>query len=124
MARILVIDDDLDMRMVLDEALSMVGHEVVIAANGEEGIKSYKALAADLVITDLFMPKKEGLETIRELKQRFPGAVIIAMSGDSLANSLLAVAKKMGAVRILRKPFHADELLDVVAEVLGEHRTA
>jgi DNA-binding NarL/FixJ family response regulator len=74
---------------------------------------------ADLVITDLYMPNQEGLETIREFRTRFPEVAIIAMSGKDAAVTMLSIAQKLGAVRVLQKPFLSDELIAAVAKALG-----
>ena len=124
MARILIIDDEADMRAVLEQTLSVAGHEIVLAANGQEGIDQYRATPVDVVVTDLFMPRKEGIETIREMRRHFPETPIIAMSGDAIADSLLSVAKRLGAARILKKPFQTEELLALVTELLCAGRPA
>ena len=118
-ARILVIDDDLEMRTTLEQTLKSAGYEVVLAANGEQGLRQYRAQQADLVITDLFMPEQEGLETIIELRRDFPEVAILAVSGKPTAQALLSVAKRLGAVEAIEKPFEPHELLTVVEEVLG-----
>src|SRR4051794_5160474 len=100
MARILVIDDDVDVRAVLEEALKLAGHEVDLAADGEEGLKRYLSAPADLVITDLFMPNQEGVETIIKLRRSFPEIPVIAISGNPLASTMLAVARKLGAITV------------------------
>ena len=119
MARILVIDDDPDIRAFLEEILKPAGHEVILAADGREGMERYRTSPADLVITDLYMPNQEGLETIRELRTCFPEVAIIAMSGRAAALTMLSVAQKFGAVAVLHKPFAADELIAAVARALG-----
>ena len=119
MARILVIDDEPDMRAILEKILKSAGHEVILAADGREGVERYCASPADLVITDLYMPNQEGLETIGELRRRFPEVAIIAMSGKTAALTMLSVAQKFGAVGILQKPFAADELIAAVEKALG-----
>ena len=119
MARILVIDDDPDMRAFLEEILKSAGYEIILAADGREGVERYRASRADLVITDLYMPNQEGLETIRELRTRYPEVAIIAMSGRTAALTMLSIAQKFGAVGILHKPFLADELIAAVEKALG-----
>jgi len=119
MARILVIDDESDIRKFLEEILKSAGHEVILAADGREGMERHRTSPADLVITDLFMPNQEGLETIREFRTRFPEVAIIAMSGRAAAVTMLSVAQKFGAVGVLHKPFAADELIAAVAKALG-----
>jgi CheY-like chemotaxis protein len=118
MARILVIDDDADTQALLERILRSVGHRVVPAADGREGVGQYSAQPADLVITDLYMPNQEGLETIRELRRRFPEVVIIAISGKPEAATMLSIAHTLGAVAVLQKPFVAEELLAAVGKAL------
>ena len=118
MAHILLIDDDEDTRAVLEELLSSAGHEVVTAADGKEGLAQFRAAPADLVITDLFMPNQEGLETISHLRRDFPDALIIAMSGNTVAGMMLSIAKRLGAVEVLQKPFFPRELMSMVEKVL------
>ncbi|MCD6116509.1 response regulator, partial [bacterium] len=81
MAYILVMEDERIIQTIIRRYLEREGHEVVIAGDGEEGIKLYNERPADLVLTDIIMPKKEGIETIRDLKKISPDVKIIAMSG-------------------------------------------
>jgi DNA-binding NtrC family response regulator len=118
MARILVIDDDGDMRMLLEQTLGSAGHEVMAARDGKEGVRQFRAAPARLVITDLFMPNQEGLETIIQLRKDFPGLPIIAMSGRTGASTMLSVARRLGAIGILEKPFEADQLMRAVDEAM------
>jgi len=119
MARILIIDDDVGTRTSVGQALTSAGHEVVLASDGEQGIQLHRLKPVDLVITDLFMPKKEGIETITELSKEFPQLAIIAMSGGNPASGpMLAVAGMLGDVRILEKPFDTQTLLHTVEEAL------
>ena len=121
MPKILVIDDDEAIRTLLAEALIATGHTVRLAADGNIGLKLFRAAPADLVITDLVMPEKEGLETIMELRREFPGVHIIAMSGGFAhdAGLYLHMAERLGAARVLRKPFRVAELTTAIAEVLA-----
>ena len=119
MARILVIDDEPDMRVLLEQTLKAAGHEVILAADGREGVERYCTRPADLVITDLHMPNQEGLETIAELRRRFPEVAIIAMSGKAAALTMLSIAQKFGAIGILHKPFLTEELIAAVGKALG-----
>ena len=108
MAKVLVVDDDPDIRAVIMEALRVAGHEVSSAANGREGIHQALAIQPDLIIIDLFMPEQEGLETIRKLSQQIPHVAILAISGRSVASSpMLTVALELGAANVLEKPFDA-----------------
>jgi DNA-binding NtrC family response regulator len=118
MTRILVIDDDVEMRSMLEQTFAAAGHEVVLAADGKNGLREYRAQPAGLVITDIFMPEKEGLETIGELHREFPTVKIIAMTGKPGAGNILDVAKRLGAIKTIEKPFRPDEILRVVEEVL------
>ena len=118
MAGILVIDDDSDTRALLAETLTSAGHQVVVAADGKEGMEQYRIRPADLVITDLYMPIQEGLETIRGLRRNFLEVAIIAMSGKAGAGIMLSIARRLGAIEILEKPFHTEELLAAVEKAL------
>ncbi len=120
MRRILVIDDDWQMREMMHQALVRAGYEVVDAANGKIGMTLHRQEPVDLVITDLIMPEKEGIETIRELRRDFPGLKIIAISGGGRASAdgYLSVAKTIGADRTLSKPFDLKQILDTVKDLL------
>ncbi len=122
MARVLVIDDDSSMRSLIRLFLEQSGHDVAEAQDGDEGIKLQKAQPADLVITDLLMPEKEGFETIQELKEDFPDIKIIAISGGGQfldKDDFLRIANQLGADSVLSKPFEKEELLMVTGELLG-----
>lgn len=119
MARILVIEDDELLRKVLVKTLTQAGHSVVQAADGAQGLDMFQANPIDLVITDLIMPVREGVETIMALKRKIPELPVIAMSGGvSNAQLYLDIASKVGADKILPKPFTSDQLLGAIAEVL------
>src|SRR2546427_9901488 len=118
MARILVIDDDPVLRAMIEQTLNSVGHEVVLAADGREGVAQYRTRPADVVITDIYMPNQGGLETIIELRHRFPGVAIIALSGTAAARTMLSIAQKFGAVALLQKPFGIGEWLSAVGKAL------
>jgi CheY-like chemotaxis protein len=118
MTRILVIDDDRDIREILAEMLTDAGYEVVEASSGNEGIRLYRHAPFDLVITDLVMPEKDGLEVLMELRKDFPEVKIITLSGNAYGGSSLQTSKALGAALTLRKPFSEKELLDAVREVL------
>jgi CheY-like chemotaxis protein len=115
-------DDEADTRIFIEEILESAGHEVVLAADGLEGMRQYHSTPVDLALVDLFMPNREGLETIKELKQQFPDFPIIAMSGNSLALPLLSVAQRLGATEVLQKPFSPEELLEAIKRVLQPKR--
>ena len=122
MARILIIDDDALVRRVLRDWLEPHGHEIIEAENGNIGLKLYKQNPADLVITDIVMPDKEGIETIRELRRDFPNAKIIAVSGGGQlmpGSTCLTLAEGLGVQRTLAKPVNFVELSETIREVLN-----
>jgi DNA-binding NtrC family response regulator len=122
MERILIIDDESQIRSMLRLMLERVGYEVIEAADGMEGIRQYRDNPADLIITDLIMPNKDGIGMIIELKKEFPKVKIIAMSGGGVnrPEGYLDGAKKLGATRTLTKPIDRDEMLTAVKETLKE----
>jgi DNA-binding NtrC family response regulator len=125
MARILVIDDDPDMRTMVGQTLKSAGHEVALATDGQEGVEQCRARPADLVVTDIYMPNREGLETMVEIRKRFPEIAIIAMSGRDTARTMLSIAQRLGAAEVLQKPFVTGELRTAVERVLqARSRTA
>jgi len=117
---ILVIDDDETIREILRAILEREGYRVLEAPDGGEGLKQFTETPTDLVITDLIMPGKEGIETIRDLRRKFPDVKIIAVSGGGRIgpDSYLKMAKGVGALRTLSKPFDRLALLKAVEEVL------
>ncbi len=122
MARVLVIDDDDDTRRMLCEVLTRAGHEAIGAADGRAGVARYRESRADVVITDIFMPESDGLETIRKIRHEFLQARIIAISGGGRRSNFdyLPSALMLGAWRTMDKPFSPAELLQAVAEALEE----
>lgn len=121
MAKVLVVDDEELARFTVREILETAGHEVEEAENGVEALALQSAGPFDLVITDIIMPEKEGLETIIELKQRNPSLNIIAISGGGRTRNLdfLKLADECGADSILTKPFSEDELMECVNACLS-----
>jgi CheY-like chemotaxis protein len=121
MARVLVIDDDHEFRKVLRLMLAEFSVEVVEAENGELGIALLETQPADLIITDILMPTKDGVETIIEIRRRFPDTKIIAVSGGGRVKdmSFLDFAGKVGATATLSKPFRRDEFRTIVTKLLG-----
>jgi DNA-binding response OmpR family regulator len=122
MKRILVIEDEDALRSMLHMSLVKMGYAVDGARNGKEGIAAFNAKTPDLVLTDLIMPEKEGLEMIRELKKANPGIKIIAMTGGGRLDSRdnLKMAKLFGATLALPKPFAFQELAAAIAQLLGQ----
>ena len=120
MARILVIDDDEALLTTLKELLAIAGHAVVTASDGLEGAKLFRAEPFDVIITDLIMPNREGLETIITLHREFPAVGVIAMSGGiARSKTYLAIAARLGAHRTLAKPFTTQQLNDAIADTLA-----
>ena len=121
MARILLIDDDNSLRKIMAMGLADAGHQVVQAKDGIEGVACFRTEHFDLVITDLIMPKKEGIETIADLRRECPSLPIIAISGDLKNSGLyLQIAQQIGATRTLLKPFDLATLQRAAAEILAE----
>jgi len=120
MARVLIVDDEELLRAALREVLEKHGHEVFEAGNGIVGTQLLDRSPVDLVITDLIMPAKEGIETIRDIKRAHPGIRVIALSGRGgiALNANLERAMRVGADRALQKPCEAADVLKVVDELL------
>ena len=121
MVRVLVIDDNQDMRELMQVILQGAGYAVELAADGEAGLLAQSLRPADVVITDIFMPNQDGIETIARLREEYPGVKVVAMSGGgSLKKSedYLFTAREIGAHVVLPKPFGQDHLLRIVQEVL------
>jgi DNA-binding response OmpR family regulator len=120
--QILVIEDDFAVRELILQTLSKAGYEVIAAGDGVEGLNLFREKNPALVITDIVMPQKEGLQTIIELRQESPGVKVIAMSGGGrYCNAdYLKLARKFGAARTVSKPFMREEMLTAVRELLAE----
>ena len=122
MPKILIVDDDNDFRESLKDILVKKGYEIITACNGNEALTSYRTQVSDLVILDIFMPEKEGFETIFDFKKEFPDAKIIAISGGGTNSNAdyLAIAKSMKNVKgIFHKPFRIEEMLLSIKEIIG-----
>jgi DNA-binding response OmpR family regulator len=119
MARVLVVDDESGMRQMLRQALERRGHTVDEAVDGREALLRFAQQQPDLVITDLIMPEREGIETIQALRQECPTLPIIAMSGGGRGapDDYLSMAGQIGADRTFAKPFRLDEILIAVREL-------
>ena len=120
MARILIIDDNTEVLGTYSRILEHAGYEVVVATDGKKGIRTFREEPPDLVITDIIMPEKEGLDTIMELWRDYPDVKIIAISGGGKVEpeDYLGIAKKLGAVCTLTKPIEREDLLKAVQECL------
>jgi CheY-like chemotaxis protein len=121
MARILVIDDDPAIRKLLRAALELAGYAVAEAGDGVQGVQAFRAHRPDVVLCDLCMPNKDGLETIRELHDNFQGVRVLAMSGGAGNGALdaLPFAERCGVAGFLRKPFRLKAVCEAVAAVLS-----
>jgi DNA-binding response OmpR family regulator len=125
MARILVIDDDELFREFVQKALVEAGFEVIPAGDGDEGLRKFMETPVDLIICDVLMPNKDGLETVRAVRSRSSRLPIITMTGGVLADTEdglddLRMSMAFGATRTIGKPFRATKLLKLVRECLGE----
>lgn len=113
--RVLVVDDNEDMRLSMRLVLEQAGYKVELAANGREALKVQRLRPAQLLITDLFMPDTDGFETIESFRKEFPAMRIVAISGGSkdpgMRTDHLPVAREIGAHATLRKPFAIEALL-------------
>lgn len=120
--KILIIDDDAVFRGAMSKALQKNRYETIIALDGMEATEIIKTENPDLIITDLFMPNKEGFEVIQEVRAADPAIKIIAISSDGLAgrSSFLKMAKAFGANAILQKPFSAEDLIATIEELQGK----
>jgi len=125
MKRILIIEDDDSHLRMLYTVLTKSGYEVAKAADGIRGCEMFKQSSCDLVITDIFMPEQEGLETITELCAQHPEIKIIAISGGGAgsnygAKDILEIAKELGATQVMSKPIHIPDLLKSIENLIGE----
>lgn len=117
MASILIVDDQATVRQTLRHALETEGLDVREAGDGAEALRLYRAEAADVVVTDIVMPNKEGIETIFELRRSAPQVKIIAMSDQGTVD-FLGMARKLGADHVLRKPFELHVFIALVQSCL------
>lgn len=129
MPRILLIDDEEDVRLSISENLKLAGYQVALASGGTEGIRRSKSECFDLVVTDILMPEKEGIETIMEIRETNSSVPIIAISGGGqflagqpkFLDDVLVSAEIFGANYSLAKPFQSNDLLNLVEKALAEN---
>lgn len=121
MGRILLIDDDIQVQKMLRQKLERKGHDVVVASDGNAALTMFRENPTDLIVTDLIMPEKDGVETISELRKEFPDIKIIAISGGGRVSSsiYLEIAKTMGANYIFSKPLDMDKMFDAIDTLLA-----
>lgn len=119
--RILVVDDDEAIRDMLALTLQRRGLHVVTARDGNDGVRIYKTQQFDVVVTDLIMPDKEGIEMILEMRQMKRPIRIIAISGGGRVDQSmhLHLARSVGADRVLSKPFMPQDLVNLIEEVMA-----
>jgi DNA-binding response OmpR family regulator len=120
MGYILIIDDEQPVTAVLRQILGRAGYQTLVATDGKMGMDLYAAHPVDLVITDIMMPERDGVEVIMQLRTRPAGVKILAMSGGGRYGLMdfLDVAEKLGADAIIRKPFTTQQILDQVRSLL------
>jgi len=118
MARILVIDDDPAVLAFAGDALTAKGHQATLAINGHAGMSAYRAAPFELVVTDLFMPVQDGIETIKQIRQISNDTPILAMSASYRGGEYLRAAGALGANGALEKPFNREQLTDAVDRLL------
>jgi len=121
MSSILVVDDDTQVLDVMSEMLRLEGHSVSVAENGQQAVDQMRDAQFDLVITDLIMPEKEGLETIADIRKTRSDLPIIAISGGGRVGPMdyLETARFIGADATLAKPFGRQELITTVSDLLA-----
>ena len=114
--RLLVVDDDADMRLTLKLALELAGYTVDVAANGREALEAQRRAAAQVLITDIFMPDSDGFEAIDSFRREFPRTKIVVVSGGAqfTKRDYLPDAELMGVDATLQKPFDVDTLLGLL----------
>ncbi len=120
MASILIIDDEDPIREILRRLLKRAGHTVYEAADGKTALRMFAGNPTDLVIADIFMPEMDGIEFLIRLREAFPEARVIAVSGGGFIGKeeVLRDAAQLGAVGMLKKPFSVEECLEVVQRAL------
>ncbi len=120
--KILIIDDEELMRLMLVELLKAHGYDATGASDGVKGLEILKNQYFDLVITDLVMPDKEGVETIKDIQSLYPKIKIIAMSGGGRLNGVdyLELASALGADKTFHKPFDRKELIKEINNLLSD----
>jgi YesN/AraC family two-component response regulator len=119
--RILIIDDDFHVRDMMERLLRKAGYDAQLAENGVEAMKMHRENPMDLVITDIIMPEKEGMEVITEFRREYPSVKLIAISGGGRIGpaNYLKMAKLLGAERTFAKPVDTSQLLSAIEELLA-----
>lgn len=122
MSRILIIDDETAIAIMLKKMVEKAGHEAKTAANGNDGLELFESFNPDLLITDIVMPEKEGLELIFELRRKNPALKIIAISGGGRFQyeGYLNSARHLGANKVFQKPLDLKDLMSNISELLSK----
>jgi DNA-binding response OmpR family regulator len=120
-ANVLIVEDDAELLQVMARALQGAGHAVLTAPDGETGLKLFRAEPPDLVVCDIVMPDRDGIELIPEMKGARPEVKLVAISGRQMIGMLdvLGLARRMGADATLAKPFAMEALQAIVAALLA-----
>jgi DNA-binding response OmpR family regulator len=120
-ANVLVLEDDAELLQLMSKALAGAGHAVLSASNGDKGLRLFRAEPPDLVICDIVMPDRDGIELIPEMKRQRPDVKLIAISGRQMIGALdvLNLARRLGADATLAKPFAMDALLAITEAMLA-----
>lgn len=121
--RVLVVDDDTAVRDVVRTMLETAGYHVAVAENGREALEMLQPGDFHLIITDLVMPEKEGIETIKAIRKDYPQLKVIAMSG-AFGGDYLRIAEYLGAHGTLAKPLQLATVLRVVQQALSDESAA
>lgn len=123
---VLIIEDDATMLRALAQGFRAAGCRVMIAQDGNEGLSRFDQFRPDIVVTDILMPNREGVETIVAMKQKAPDVKIVAISGGGILGSaeVLDLARRLGADAVLAKPFRSGEVLDVVRRLIAQTPSA
>ncbi|MCB0281242.1 MAG: response regulator [Calditrichae bacterium] len=119
---LMVVDDDDQLRNLLKEIFSRINYQVITACDGADALKKMMQVKVDLVILDLIMPEKEGIETLSDIRVNYPETKIMAVSGGSHqlnAPMLLNIAQTLGADDVLKKPFDLNEIIEAVDKLLN-----
>lgn len=127
MTTVLIVDDEPSLREMVIQMIESTGYDVIEAGNGIEANNVCKETAVDLIITDIIMPGKNGIELIVDVKKEHPDIPILAISGGGSSppqTDILDVAKLLGANNILKKPFSMDDLLSSVNSIINNERQA
>ncbi|MFA6048025.1 MAG: response regulator [Parcubacteria group bacterium] len=117
--KILVIDDEEGLSFIISKFLKSRGFETALATNGQEGIKIIGSSEIDLVVSDINMPGKSGLDVLEYVRSNHPGIPVIMMTGEATKKERES-ALALGAFGIIKKPFLLSDLLGKIKEALGK----